>query len=363
MLMHAARRVFVALLAILVIAPLTPARADEVSNAQTRVDGLQAQVAITARRLQQGTIRWEHDRAALAATQVRLVKSRAAVSAAEQQMAAGQRRVGVVARRLYMSPGTTTLLTAPDEVLERMRAEEALTHAGQSDAQVILQARVARSRLVRQQRDVQILLSNAKELERSSAQQLRELNQLADTMAAQLAAAEQALVGARERKAQRIASARAARLRALAMRYGGGAFCTKRSTAGMANGNIDPAALCPLWRAPGHRLRYDASVAFNRMSQFYARAHRGTPLCVTDSYRSYAAQVDVYHRKPELAAVPGTSNHGWGKAVDFCGGIQTAGTPAHNWMQANAGRFGWFHPAWAEPGGSKPEAWHWEYSG
>jgi hypothetical protein len=32
-------------------------------------------------------------------------------------------------------------------------------------------------------------------------------------------------------------------------------------------------------------------------------------------------------------------------------------------MKANAGRFGFFHPAWAEPGGGKPEAWHWEYSG
>jgi hypothetical protein len=363
MLTHAARRVIVALLALLVVAPLTPARADEVSHAQNRVDSLQTQVATTTRKLQDGTARWERDRAALAATQVQLVKSRAAVSAAEQQMAAGQKRVGVVARRLYMSPGATTLLTAPDEVLERMRAEEALTHAGQSDAQVILQARVARSRLVRQQRDVQILVDEAKELERRSAQQLRELNQLADSMAAQLVAAEQALVGARERKAQRIAAARAARLRALALRYGGGAFCTKRSTAGMANGNIDPAALCPLWRAPGHRLRYDAAVTFNRMSQFYAKTHQGQPLCVTDSYRSYAAQVDVYHRKPELAAVPGTSNHGWGQAVDFCGGVQTFGTAAHHWMQVNARRFGWFHPSWAEPSGSKPEAWHWEYNG
>ena len=98
------------------------------------------------------------------------------------------------------------------------------------------------------------------------------------------------------------------------------------------------------------------------MTQAY-RADTGSYLCVTDSYRTYAAQVDVYARKPGLAAVPGTSNHGWGKAVDFCGGVQTFSGAAHRWMKANAGRFGWFHPSWAEPSGSKPEAWHWEFSG
>jgi hypothetical protein len=361
---HAVRRVVVALLVLLVVQPLAPAQADEVSRAEDQVAQLQAQVAATTRKLQEGTRRWERDRAALGATQAKLTKSRAAVAAAEAQMAEGARRVGVVARRLYMSPGSTTLLTAPDEVLERMRAEESLTRAGQSDAQVILEARTARSRLVRQQRDVEALVQDARDLERRSAQQLRELNELADTMAAHLIAAEQGLVGARNRKAARVAAARAARARALAMLGGGsGAFCTKRSTAGMANGNLDPAALCPLWRAPGHRLAHGAAGAFNKMSQYYASTHGGAALCVTDSYRSYAEQVDVYHRKPGLAAVPGTSNHGWGMAVDFCGGVQTFGTPAHTWMKANARRFGWFHPSWAEPSGSKPEAWHWEYSG
>jgi LAS superfamily LD-carboxypeptidase LdcB len=128
----------------------------------------------------------------------------------------------------------------------------------------------------------------------------------------------------------------------------------------MSNGNLDPAVLCTLWRAPGHRLRTDAARAFNAMSAYHART-RGTPLCVTDSYRSYAAQVDVYQRKPSLAAVPGTSEHGWGLAVDFCGGVQTFGTSAFRWMKANAGRYGFHHPSWAEPSGSRPEAWHWEY--
>jgi LAS superfamily LD-carboxypeptidase LdcB len=89
----------------------------------------------------------------------------------------------------------------------------------------------------------------------------------------------------------------------------------------------------------------------------------GKPLCVTDSYRDYARQVDVYRRKPGLAAVPGTSRHGWGLAVDLGCGVQQFGSPAFNWMRANAARFHFVHPSWAEPSGSMPEPWHWEYTG
>ena len=52
------------------------------------------------------------------------------------------------------------------------------------------------------------------------------------------------------------------------------------------------------------------------------------PICITDSYRTYASQVRLYGQKPALAAVPGTSNHGWGLAVDLCGGIEHFGTRA-----------------------------------
>ena len=120
--------------------------------------------------------------------------------------------------------------------------------------------------------------------------------------------------------------------------------------------------LCPLATAPGHRLVPAAARDYDALSRSYA-ADTGRPLCLTDSYRSYPAQVDVFRRKPGLAAVPGTSNHGWGRAVDLCGGVETFGGEAHRWMQANAPRFGWTHPSWAEPGGSRPEPWHWEHVG
>jgi hypothetical protein len=128
---------------------------------------------------------------------------------------------------------------------------------------------------------------------------------------------------------------------------------------GYSNGQIPRSVLCPLGVA-GHMLRCDAATAYRAMSDEFAAAF-GTPLCITDSYRSYAAQVEAFQEKPALAAVPGTSNHGWGLAVDLCGGINSAGTPQWAWMQANAGRFGFLNPQWARPGAEKPEPWHWEF--
>ena len=134
-----------------------------------------------------------------------------------------------------------------------------------------------------------------------------------------------------------------------------------RAWGGYPNGLIPPSAMCPLGAA-GHSLRCDAAAAYRAMSAAFAGAF-GTPICITDSYRTYASQVRLYGQKPALAAVPGTSNHGWGLAVDLCGGIQTFGTAQYNWLKANSGRFGFLHPDWAEPGNGREEPWHWEFAG
>ncbi|MGY1885524.1 D-alanyl-D-alanine carboxypeptidase family protein [Blastococcus sp. SYSU DS0753] len=134
-----------------------------------------------------------------------------------------------------------------------------------------------------------------------------------------------------------------------------------RAWGGYPNGLIPPSAMCPLG-VGGHALRCDAAAAYRAMSAAYATAF-GSPLCITDSYRTYASQVRLYGEKPALAAVPGTSNHGWGLAVDLCGGVETFGTPQYAWMAANAGRFGFLHPTWADPGNGREEPWHWEFAG
>jgi hypothetical protein len=126
-----------------------------------------------------------------------------------------------------------------------------------------------------------------------------------------------------------------------------------------ANGYIDTADMCELWMG-GHYLRADAAVALAELNVAY-RKQFGTSISITDSYRSYRQQVSVRARKPGLAARPGTSQHGWGLAVDLAGGVQNADVH-YRWLRANAPKFGWDNPAWARSGGAGPyEPWHWEY--
>ena len=128
------------------------------------------------------------------------------------------------------------------------------------------------------------------------------------------------------------------------------------------NGHIPASGLCPLYGDPSQSLRPAAAAAFNALSLAYQR-ETGSPICITDSYRSYPEQVSVKAARGMWAATPGTSEHGMGRALDLCGGINSFGTPAHLWMKQNAPLYGWFHPDWAEPTGSLPEPWHWEFAG
>lgn len=143
---------------------------------------------------------------------------------------------------------------------------------------------------------------------------------------------------------------------------GYGATCNPgiaRAAARFPNGLIPVSYLC---RLPQHgfMLRPDAAHTFYRLNAAYKK-HFGRKMCVNAAYRGLSDQRRLYALKPPgYAAVPGTSNHGLGLAVDFCGGVQTEGSAEFNWLRANAGRYGWKHPAWAY---SSPfEPWHWEYA-
>jgi hypothetical protein len=354
------------------------AHADEVSVAQARVDQLQGLVARTTARLTEGTRKWEGDQASLKRVTLQLSNTSRHIAEAEAVAAAGQVKLDAMARQLYARPvaGMLQMMVtqSPSQFLSSVEGVKVLNDAAGTNDAVILQAQFTRHQLEQKQAEARQLGDRAQELVKRSATRLKALESLAQSTSDQLVAAQDALQAARTRqaaaeaaRAQRLARDqatrdRAARDRAAASRFAfaGGPACTGRSTEGQQNGNLDPASLCPLWMAPGQRLRGDAAAAFEKLSRYHA-ATVGGPLCVTDSYRSYSEQVSVYRRKPGLAAVPGTSEHGWGKAVDFCGGIQNSGSSAYNWMKANAGKFGWVHPDWAEPSGSKPEPWHWEF--
>lgn len=119
------------------------------------------------------------------------------------------------------------------------------------------------------------------------------------------------------------------------------------------NGRVPEAHLVPL-RQAGQRLAAPAAAAFTEM-EAAARAS-GIPLRVTDSYRSYEQQVDVAQRKGlysegGLAARPGSSQHGWGLAVDL-----DLDQRAQDWMRANGPRFGFVEDVPREP-------WHWTFHG
>lgn len=160
------------------------------------------------------------------------------------------------------------------------------------------------------------------------------------------------------------------------------------SLAGQSNGKL-PSSLLVKPGFPGrplgllHPLASQAWLALARD----VKAQFGEVLTVTstgDAYRNYDHQVVTfttrytttrlpgrptkiwngvtYWQKPgtAMAAVPGTSNHGWGLAVDTClyrdnqiVGI-TANMAMFNWMQLNAFRYGLSWEAQSEP-------WHLRY--
>lgn len=119
------------------------------------------------------------------------------------------------------------------------------------------------------------------------------------------------------------------------------------------NGRLPDEALAPIGIGK-HRLAPPAAAAFQQMVA--AAKAEGVTIGITDSYRSYDAQVDVARRKGlysqgGLAARPGTSDHGLGLATDL-----DLDATAQRWMRANAGRFGFVEDTPREP-------WHWKFDG
>lgn len=116
----------------------------------------------------------------------------------------------------------------------------------------------------------------------------------------------------------------------------------------------------------GRRL-LDAAAPYAEAMALAFYLHFGKPLYATDGYRDRETQVVLYNKylngTGAPAAVPGTSNHGLGKALDLASNINVFGTPEHKWMRENAGKYGWAHPYWARQGGGREEAWHWEFVG
>lgn len=124
-----------------------------------------------------------------------------------------------------------------------------------------------------------------------------------------------------------------------------------------SNGNLPASDLAAI--AGGGSLRKDAAAAWNAMAA-EARSRYGVNIAVTgpdSAYRSYARQVywrAVWCARGQCgnAAVPGTSNHGWGIAVDVPSYVQAI-------INTIGPRYGWNKACSDAPW----EPWHYKWCG
>ncbi|GAA4628803.1 M15 family metallopeptidase [Cellulomonas oligotrophica] len=121
--------------------------------------------------------------------------------------------------------------------------------------------------------------------------------------------------------------------------------------AGHENGRLPEAAVSAVGDT-GHRLFEPAARQLEKL--LAAAQAQGVDIGITDSYRTYETQVDLVRRKGlysqgGLAAAPGTSDHGWGMAVDL-----DLDAKAQAWMRQNAGAYGFAEDTPREP-------WHWAF--
>lgn len=117
------------------------------------------------------------------------------------------------------------------------------------------------------------------------------------------------------------------------------------------NGKIPAQALAPIGTT-GHSMWAPAAANFEKLLAD-AKAD-GVDIGINDSYRTYERQLELVDRlglynEGGLAAVPGTSNHGWGRAVD----LRLDGE-ALTWMRANGEKYGFVED-------TPRETWHWAY--
>lgn len=142
---------------------------------------------------------------------------------------------------------------------------------------------------------------------------------------------------------------------------------SKSGWGGHQNGRIPASALSFTPRtAQGH------PTAVQAWNELCDEAERAGLNLRGDMYRNIAGQEALSSGMG--VRVPGTSNHGWGLAIDVTVLVPSVSsnykgksntfmysTPEYQWLKANAYRFGYGNPSWAVQGGSKPEAWHWEF--
>jgi D-alanyl-D-alanine carboxypeptidase len=292
--------------------------------------------------LESATKKWEVRKKDLALSQEKLKTTLKNLGAANAQLERIRGPLAKLANAAYQGPGAAGSMV----IFGAGSADQALRSAADTshlaDNQNTLVQKAAK---LRQQHDQ--LTASAQDLESNNAVAQAGLQQQIDGIKRRSAELTQQLTAALDRL-------RADRNRRFELGCSSTLVADARK---YPNGLIPSRYLCKLPQQ-GKLLRADAARTFFKLNAAYKKRF-GRQMCITDSYRPLAAQQRVYAQRPGFAAVPGTSNHGLGTALDFCGGVQNQGSVQFNWLRANSLTYGWFHPSWAY---SNPfEPWHWEY--
>jgi hypothetical protein len=138
---------------------------------------------------------------------------------------------------------------------------------------------------------------------------------------------------------------------------------------GVANGKFPEAALTGLEGQAAHFILWNEAAAGFNLLRKAALQFGFTDPFVVSAYRTWLAQSILKQRfikegRGHQAAEAGTSKHGLAIAIDFHADFLDAninGKSGVDWLNENAYKYGYVHPAWAKIGGSNPERWHWEY--
>jgi D-alanyl-D-alanine carboxypeptidase len=313
------------------------------AHADNELDSLREEAEQAKEELEQATEEYLEREEALEEAQDELVKTLHELQQIEGQIADMRVPLVELAITLYKQPDVGVLgFLASDSIEDDLRAESHVMKLSHDQEQMLDEADALRDEQIE-------LTSRAQELQSQTQLERVELEDDLEEL---------------RKKSEESTEALTQKLEDLGLSvdaYLAGVECdpsAAQKAAGAANGLLPSDALCAL-HVEGHYLRADAAVDFLKMNQAYAQEF-GTDMCVTSSYRDLQNQHRVYAQQPPgYAAVPGTSNHGLGMAIDLCGGVQNQGSPQFNWLEAHSREYNWFHPAWAY---SNPfEPWHWEY--
>lgn len=336
--------VFVLFLAVLLVPGTDAALAPTTSpaSAETSLEDLKEQADAAADALEEATNEYVEREEALQAAQEELVSTLHELQQTELELAEMREPLAQLASTLYQQPdGGLLAMLASGTFSEDLQAESYVAKISEDNEALIQDATDLREQQFE-------LAAEAQELQ--SATQLEQVE-----LSAELESLRKRSEESTNRLTEELES------RGLDVdAYMAGVECdpSRASAAqGYPNGLIPQESLCSLY--DGYFLRADAAVDFLLLNQEYQERF-GENMCINSAYRDLQNQHRVYAQQPPgFAAVPGTSNHGLGLAIDLGCGIQHFRSERWNWMEANGARYGWYHPAWAK---SNPfEPWHWEY--